>query len=301
MTHCNGKSNGCPGGMGGGGSSARPGSRSAPPAYIRCGGESGLEQMLQDLRPAFDAADVGMGERAGIPRACEQIDHGAGLGEAVGVLVPVLDEGVVGDPERVLVVVEVKLVVGQALSLEPVLGAGLGLLVAAGDQGDLVASRQADERSLGAGHDLERPADLRVEKLKDPDQLLLGDSIGQVVVLSHLLLCQRDPVQLPEHGPQAGVRLGQHVVDVHTQNWSCASSHAWPLPANSFNAALARRRTSALASLSAAVNAGLAASPPNLPSRNAASMRTPGSGSLVNTLLSGTTVSWSALSPSAAT
>src|SRR5438874_1357414 len=89
---------------------APPGSRSAPPAYHRWGRKSGLEQMLLDLGPAFDAADVGMGERRGIPRASEQIDHGAGLGEAVGVLVPVLNEGVVGDAERVFVVVEVKLV-----------------------------------------------------------------------------------------------------------------------------------------------------------------------------------------------
>src|SRR5205823_7716143 len=102
---------------------APPGSRSAPPAYNRWGRKSGLEQMLQDLGPRVHAAHVGMGERCGIPRACEQIDGGAGLGDEVSVLVPVLDEGVVGDAERVLVVVEVELIVGQALVLEPVLGA----------------------------------------------------------------------------------------------------------------------------------------------------------------------------------
>src|SRR3989442_8907300 len=232
-----------------------------------------------------------MGERRGIPRACEQIYGGAGLGEAVGVLVPVLDEGVVGNAQCMLVVVEVELIVGEALGLEPVLGALFGFRVTAGDQGNLITSRQADERGLGAGHDPQRPADFRVEKLEDPDQLLLGDSVGHVVVLGHMLLLQGDPVQLPEHGPQAGVGLGQHVVNVNAQNRSSASSHEWPSPANSFIAAFARRRTSSLASLSAAVSAGLAASPPNLPRRNAASMRTPGSGSLVSTLLSGATVS----------
>src|SRR3989475_3487158 len=242
-----------------------------------------------------------MGERRGIPRACEQIDGGAGRSEAVGMLVPVLNEGVVGDAECVLVVVEVELIVGQALGAKPVFGALFGLRVAAGDQGDLIAPRQADERGLGAGHDLERPALPDIEDSKHLDELFLGDSVSHVVVPGHLLLFQGDPVQLLEHGPQAGVRLGQHVVNVHAQNRFCASSHAWPPPANSSNAALARRRTSALASLSAAVSAGLAASPPNLPSRNAASMRTPGSGSLVSTLLSGATVSGAAISPSAAT
>src|SRR5947209_18813053 len=200
-----------------------------------------------------------------------------------------------------LVVVEVELIVGEALGLEPVLGALFGFRVTAGDQGNLITSRQADEGSLGAGHDPQRPADFRVEKLEDPAQLLLGDSVGHVVVPGHLMLVQHDPVQLAEYGPQASVGLGQHVVNVHAQNRSCASSHAWPPPANSCNAALARRRTSALASLSAAVSAGLAATPPNLPSRNAASMRTPGSGSLVSTLLSGATVSGAAISPSAPT
>src|SRR5436309_8810233 len=242
-----------------------------------------------------------MRERRGVPRACEQIDGGAGLGDQVGVLVAVLDEGVVGDAECVLVVVEVELIVGQALGAEPVFGAGLGLRVAAGDQADLVTSRQADERGFGAWHDLERPALPDIEDSKHLDELFLGDSVGHVVVPGHLLLFQGDPVHLLEHGPQAGVRLGQHVVNVHAHNRPCAASQRWPPPATSSNAALARRRTFALASLSAEVSAGLAASPPNLPSRNAASMRTPGSGSLVSTLLSGATVSGAAISPSAPT
>src|SRR5712691_10545609 len=242
-----------------------------------------------------------MRERRGVPRACEQIDGGAGLGDQVSVLVAVLDEGVVGDAERVLVVVEVELIVGQTLGLEPVLGAGFGLRVAAGDQSDLVASRQADERGFRAWHDLQGPARLDIEDSKHLDELLLGDSVGHVVVLGHPLLTEGDSEHLLDHRSETRVRLRQHVVNVHPQDRSCAFSHDGPPPANSFNAALARRRTSALASLSAAASAGLAASPPNLPSRNAASTRTPGSVSLASTLLSGATVSWSAISPSAAT
>src|SRR5947209_5332341 len=242
-----------------------------------------------------------MRERRGVPRACEQIDGGAGLGDQVGVLVAVLDEGMVRDAERVLVVVEVELIIGQALGAEPVLGAGFGLRVTAGDQRDLIAACELLHRGLRAWDDLQGPARLDIEDSKHLAELLLGDSVGHVVVLGHLMLFQRDPVQLPEQGPQTRVRLRQDVVNVHPQDRPCAFSHDGPPPANSFKAASARRRTSALASLSVAVRAGLAASPPNLPSRKAASTRTPGSGSVASTLLSGATVSGSAISPSAAT
>src|SRR2546428_270659 len=91
-----------------------------------------LEEVAQNLGPVLHAADVGMRERRGVPRACEQIDGGAGLGDQVGVLVAVLDEGMGRGAERVLVVVEVELIIGQAPGAGPVLGAGFGLRGTAG-------------------------------------------------------------------------------------------------------------------------------------------------------------------------
>src|SRR2546422_3489665 len=99
-----------------------------------------------------------MRERRGVPRACEQIDGGAGLGDQVGVLVAVLDEGMVRDAQRVLVVVEVELIIGQALGAGPVLGAGFGLRGTAGDQRDLLTARGLFPRGLPAWDDPLGPA-----------------------------------------------------------------------------------------------------------------------------------------------
>ena len=76
----------------------------------------GLQEVRQDFFPGIYAEDVGIGQGLAVPRAGHQKNLRPGRGNPMGMLMPVFDECLIGNTQRMLFVIEMKLIVGNAFS-----------------------------------------------------------------------------------------------------------------------------------------------------------------------------------------
>jgi hypothetical protein len=156
------------------------------------------QQVGEDFSPGLNSADVGMRDRLRVPRAGHEKHQRSGFGDAMSVLMAVLNKGMIRNPEGVLLVVKVKLVVRKTFSSQPAFRAFLGDGIPAGDQRNLVSRREPRECGFGAGDKLEFAAHLGVKQMKHFSKLGFRQAVGRIVVLSDIFFFQADAKPLQD-------------------------------------------------------------------------------------------------------